>query len=260
MEHTQEAAPKARTKRRFWRYTLIVLCLLLIIGGIAAALWLRPYPASDEARAALRTDARVQVSEDSDQIAFIPHDKTHIGLIFYPGAKVDPAAYSIYMRALAERGYATFIVKMPLNFAILDANKAERVISAHPEITTWAIGGHSLGGVMASDFVSSHSNIKGLLFYGAYPNNDISRKTGVTVFSLYGTHDGLSTPAKVNAARPKMPPNARYIAIDGGIHSYFGDYGLQDGDGQPGIPRQQARQQIINASLTFMEQCATNAA
>ena len=37
------------------------------------------------------------------------------GLIFYPGGKVPPAAYAPAAQAIAEHGYATFVVPMPFS-------------------------------------------------------------------------------------------------------------------------------------------------
>ncbi|GHO49514.1 alpha/beta hydrolase [Ktedonospora formicarum] len=253
----QQSLPQTRPKRHIWSYILVMLCLVLVIGGISIAFYIQPYPASDEARAAVHSDGQVNVFEDGDMIAFIPLLQASEGLIFYPGAKVEPAAYAVYMHALATQGYATFIAKMPLNFAILGGNKADNIISLHPEIKTWAIGGHSLGGVIASDYAGSHPNIKGLLFYASYANNDISGRSDFVATSIYGSRDGLSTPAKINAAKAKAPASTQYVAIDGAIHSYFGDYGKQDGDGLPTISHQLARQQIITASILFMQRLAS---
>ena len=37
------------------------------------------------------------------------------------------------------------------------------------------------------------------------------------------------------AAKEKWPADATEYVIQGGIHSYFGNYGIQDGDGEPEI-------------------------
>ncbi len=59
---------------------------------------------------------------------------------------------------------------MPLGLAVLDWDKALEVIEAHPEIRTWVIGGHSLGGAMAARFASRHPDtISGLVLWAAYP-------------------------------------------------------------------------------------------
>ena len=71
--------------------------------------------------------------------------------------------------------------------------------------------------------------------------------------SVYGTNDGLATPADIDEHKPDLPASTEYVPIDGGIHSFFGDYGLQNGDGQPGTTRADAQRQIADASIRFME-------
>ncbi len=239
-------------KRSLWRIILFVICALLVIAVSATAIYLIPYSAAPDAVAALRGTANVTVIQNDEFISFLPRTPAHVGLIFYPGAKVDPVAYTITMHSLADSGYATFIVKMPLNIALLAENRANDVIAAHPEISTWAIGGHSLGGVAACDYAASHMKITGLLLFAAYPSGDISNRTRLQVVSISGSRDGLATPAKVDAAKHLLPPATIYIVIQGGIHGYFGDYGVQDGDGQPTISRDQAQRQIIAGSLQLL--------
>ena len=74
--------------------------------------------------------------------------------------------------------------------------------------------------------------------------------------SISGSNDGLATPAKVDAAKAKLPPDTRYVVIDGGIHSFFGDYGLQSGDGTPSVSRHAAQEQIQTATLELMQRVA----
>ena len=57
--------------------------------------------------------------------------------------------------------------------AIFDANAAEDVIAQFPEIQHWYIAGHSMGGAMASKFVSEHPDqVDGLILMGAYIYGD----------------------------------------------------------------------------------------
>jgi dienelactone hydrolase len=245
------ASSSARPRRRVWRIVLIVVAAVLVIGLVAGAVWLRPYTASAAAQTALHSDGAVTVTNGDKDIAFLPHVAPKLGLIFYPGAKVEPAAYAVYMHALAAQGYATFIAKMPLNIALLNENAAADIMAAHPAITTWAIGGHSLGGVAACDFAKGHHSIQGILLFAAYPNGSIA-SLHVSVLSVSGSRDGLATPAKVNAAKPDLPASTQYVIIQGGVHAYFGDYGPQDGDGTPTISRDEARQQILAASAAWL--------
>ena len=44
-----------------------------------------------------------------------------------------------------------------------------------------------------------------------------------------------STPDKIAASKSLLPPTAGFATVEGGVHAFFGDYGEQPGDGEPGI-------------------------
>ena len=240
-------------RRRLLRWVLLgILCLLLItIAG--TAWWLRPFPAPAQAMAALRNGDGVTITTTNDDIIFMPEQHPIEGIIFYPGARVDPDAYARYMHTFAEHGYAAFIVKMPLNIALLGENLASNVIAAHPSIKLWVIGGHSLGGVSACSFALHNTVIKGLLLYASYPNEDLSKQIRLRVTSISGTNEGLDTHAKIDATKPLLPTTTKYIVVQGGVHAFFGDYGVQDGDGQPTISRERAHKIIADASVALLD-------
>ena len=66
---------------------------------------------------------------------------------------------------------------------------------------------------------------------------------------------GCSDPAPVEPG----PDAAALDVVEGGVHSYFGDYGEQRGDGQPGISRAEAQEQIHTAMLDFLNGLPTAA-
>ena len=43
------------------------------------------------------------------------------------------------------------------------------------------------------------------------------------------------------------------LAVEGAVHSFFGDYGEQPGDGTPTISRDDAQRQIVAATVTLLE-------
>ena len=73
-----------------------------------------------------------------------------VGLILYPGARVDPRAYAPTARALVQEGYLVVIVPMLLDLAFFAPGRAAEVMAEFPGIEAWAGGGHSLGGAMAA--------------------------------------------------------------------------------------------------------------
>ena len=237
-------------KRWWW---LVPLVLILALGGfvIWASMAATPMP---EALSALQSDAQVEV-ETEPWLVFRPvGGNPTVGLILYPGGRVDARAYAPTARALAQEGFLVVIVPMPLNLAVLGAGRATEVMAAYPEINTWAIGGHSLGGSMAATFSRQHpEQIEGLVLWASYPagSDDLSGQD-LAVVSIYGTRDGLATPEKVEASRPLLPADADWIAIDGGNHAQFGWYGPQSGDNPATISREEQQRQIVEATLRLL--------
>jgi len=231
---------------------LLVGVVLVASAFMAWNAWtLKPMP---QATAALQSDAAVTV-EAGRWLTFAPSGtRPTTGLIFYPGGRVDPVAYAPAARAIAEEGYLVVIVPMPLNLAVLGAGRAADVIAAYPQVTRWAIGGHSLGGAMAANFARSHpTSIGGLVLWAAYPagSDDLSG-SALVVASIYGEADGVAQPERVLAAQPLLPPGTRWTAIAGGNHAQFGWYGNQSGDNPATITREQQQAQAVSATIAVL--------
>ncbi len=237
------------------RRILIALALALVVLIIGVAIFVQPIPATDAARAALSSSATVKVTDASDQISFVPTGAPKAGFIFYPGAKVDPVAYSESIKAIAQAGFAVFVVKFPLNFAIVAPNRADGVIAANPSIARWAIGGHSLGGATACLYAKNSDKVKALIFWAAYCDKsfDLSARTDVQVTSISASLDGLATPAKVESTKIYAPASTKYVVIEGGDHAQFGDYGPQSGDKPATISLEAERKQVVTATVAALE-------
>ena len=207
-----------------------ILILVLIFWSI---LRINTYKPDSIALEAMKDDNEIDVKIDKN-IIFTPKNKSaDTGFIFYPGGLVEPEAYAPICKRISEKGYKVIIVPMPLNLAVFGEDRASSVIKANPDIKNWLIGGHSLGGVMAASYTFKHSDtIKGLALYASYPQekHNIS-KTGVKVISLWGSNDKVADIEKIKVAKDILPEAAKFIQIDGGNHSQFGNYGFQKGDG-----------------------------
>jgi pimeloyl-ACP methyl ester carboxylesterase len=78
---------------------------------------------------------------------------------------------------------------MPLNLAFFGLNRADQVMAAFPDIETWAVGGHSLGGAMAAEYVRANpEQVSGLVLWASYPggNNDLSA-ADLPILSVYAS-------------------------------------------------------------------------
>ena len=225
-----------------WTAWVVSVVVLLAVAFLVYANTVMPGTRS----AALQVwrDDRVAVHDAGDSVVMTPTGEADgVGIVFVPGAKVDPYAYLATFRQVVAAGTTVVITKPTLNLAFFDTRPLATFEAHAPEVRTWAVGGHSLGGVRACQLAQ---DADGLLLLGSYCADDIARSY-VKVLSVSGSRDGLSTPEKVAAARGKLPTTARTVEIAGANHADFGAYGDQPGDRTATISRADARDRISAA-------------
>jgi pimeloyl-ACP methyl ester carboxylesterase len=147
------------------------------------------------------------------------------------------------MKDLQSNGINAFLVSMPVNLAVFDADKAQDVIALNPQIETWILAGHSLGGAMAFDEFSKHpETYAGLVLLAAYPLTETDRD----VLIIGATNDKVLDREKLDGFDVDW--------IEGGNHAQFGDYGDQAGDGGATITEAQQRQHVLALILDYLDQ------
>jgi len=248
---------------------------LLYSSNAAAALCLdnfpyRVYQPLQEALDAMQSDEAVTVTQAivgewpspyNFYYTFEPNDITPtIGFIIYPGACVDPAAYAPAAHAIAAEGFLTVIVKMLEDLAILSTERASRIISDHPEIEEWIIGGHSLGGPSACDYIRKSGDvIDGVVLWASYPSEGFRVDDKIIkALSVYGSNDGLTTLDEIATSRLHVPPYTQWVEIIGGNHTQFGwydtsPYPVQPDDNPADITREEQQNIIIQATVNFLD-------
>lgn len=228
--------------KRWIKVSLIgfVLFVLLLAGGFL--IYVSDYYRADTAAVAL-LQVGEGITRDENRIILSPSVPDDTALIFYPGGKVESTAYLPLLNQLRQAGVTCILVDMPFNLAVLDANAADAAIAAMPQITNWYMGGHSLGGAMASDYASRHQDkVKGLVLLAAYVYGDLDPAKALT---LYGTEDKVLDQGKITYTE-----NVR--TIPGGNHAFFGNYGDQAGDGQATVSREEQQAIAVQEILVFM--------
>ncbi len=230
----------------------IVIAIGIVIMG--SGIWLsKSYSPQDIAKAALVSDENIEVKID-DYISFTPKNvEPTKGFILYPGAKVEPGAYAPLSRAIAEKGYEVIILDMPFNIALLGQNKAEKAMKDYSDITHWVVGGHSLGGVVASKFATENNMVDGVVLLASYPNNDNLKNMVKNVLSIWGSKDGVVNFKQLIESREKLPKDTTYVEIEGANHSQFGDYGLQQGDNEALITSEKQMEITYKNIVEFLE-------
>ncbi len=241
-----------KTKKRA-RIALAAVILFLLALFLGMAFYVSDYYRAEEAAIQAFLPVEVEERQEADgTLLFLPEGAT-VGVIFYPGGKVEHTAYIPLMRALAAQGVLCVLVEMPFRLAVLDPMAAEGVSERFPEVRQWVIGGHSLGGSMAAAYVAEHSDeVSGLFLLAAYSTADLS-DSGVPVLSVYGSEDGVMNREKYEAYRKNLPADFSEEIIAGGNHAYFGMYGEQKGDGAAGISPEEQIRQTAAAILAVIE-------
>ncbi len=243
---------------RTWvKRVVIGLVVAVVACCVAFAVYAADYyRAGSEATGLVETgelaSRPVPVVETSSVYAVGDQEAAH-GLVLYPGAKVDPAAYVPLACELAQRGVFCAVVRMPFNFAFFDIDAAADVMATYPHVGSWWIGGHSLGGAMAAQFAFDNSDkIAGVALLAAYSTADLSG-TGLKAEVVYGSADGVLNRQKLSECEVNLPNDAQTLVIKGGNHAGFGDYGPQAGDGEAAIPAHGQQAQTAEAIAKAME-------
>ena len=234
MEQMQK--PRARAGR----YILIALAAVLVFLAVAFFSYVNDYRHADESALALLQN-NPSVRQEGDLTILTPDkgNDTGRGLIFYPGGKVEDSAYLPLLEQLRAQGITVVLVKMPFRLAVFDINAADKVPDAVPSVSRWYIGGHSLGGAMASSYVSGKEDrLGGLILLGAYPVNG----SPISTLCIYGSEDLMLD-------KTKLAGVTNVLELAGGNHAQFGNYGSQEGDGVATISR--AEQQTKTAAAMF---------
>lgn len=247
----------------------------MITGGTAGAifvLWsVLAYRASSDAHAALESTSTINVSPHNGYWRFEPQRGAEAGLLFFPGALVDPVAYAPIAREVAEHGHTVLLIQVPRRGAFGGAESTElsvRYMRALRETVQsggpprWVVAGHSRGGVISSNVVRSlHAGIAGLVLIGTSHPRDFSLvHLQIPVTQIYGTRDTIADVDKVIAARRNLPVSLETVQIDGGNHSQFGSYGFQPGDWPATISREEQRRRTVEAIVTVLARVTSSAA
>ena len=229
--------------------TIIIVLVLALIGG--TVYYINDYYRAEDSAVVLFASSKGDISEENGVYTFnSENEKT--GVIFYPGGKVEAKAYAPLMYSLAENGILSVLVTMPGNLAVLDMNAADGLQEKYPEIESWYMAGHSLGGSMAASYISENAdNFDGIILLASYSTADLSN-SGLDVLSIYGSNDGILNMEKYEECKTNLPDGFSEFVIDGGCHAYFGSYGEQEGDGKATITRDEQIEITVNEIKQFI--------
>lgn len=226
--------------RKLKLFGIVLLSIFLIgIGGffIYAQFYYRAEPIALEL---LSNSTNITTHENLTILT--PDFPTDTAYIFYPGAKVEAISYLPLLSQLTDLGITCILVDMPLRFAFLNVNAAEPIFDLFPQITNWYIGGHSLGGSMASSYASSHpEKINGLILLGSYVYGSYPTTQSLTIYGTFNSN-----------LEAYITYDDNIVIIEGGNHAQFGNYGPQKGDPEATITNEEQQKITVQAIAEFL--------
>ena len=236
----QKTVLEAQMSKKVKLSLIISVVTLVVLMGSFLIYVACGYKADDVARSLYEAEN----VEFMDGYAVIsPKVDMGVGLIFYPGANVEYTSYLPLMDKLSDIGITCYLMKMPFNMAIIDAGRADVIFENHgDEHSLWLIGGHSMGGAMASQYASENQDkIDGIILPGAYPYKEYPFEKTLTIYGSLNT-----------SVEEKLDYTENVHVIEGGNHAYFGNYGEQAGDSVGEISREEQQRETVELIAIFV--------
>lgn len=238
----------------------LILLLMIFLGGLFFV-HSKTYQPLNEALNEAHSTSQYTVEETSKSIIFLPlKNQQKISVLFYQGGLVEEKSYSSIAAKLAKEGYPVYLVKHTLNLAVTDKNKATTII-ADEKIENYVIGGHSLGGVMASQFASESSTkqLKGVFLLASYTDEKNKlNNLPISVISIIGSNDGLINKEAYQNGKDYLPDSTLFHTIEGGNHAGFGDYGNQEGDKPASIFPEEQQEETVQLLVEWLSSIEAN--
>lgn len=225
-----------------WKKILIASMALILAVTAGFFVYVSDYYPADAAAQDLMDDPSVRIG--SDHVVVTADGSSETALIFYPGAKVEYTAYLPILKEITARsGMSSFLVKMPFNLAIFDQDAADDIMEEYPAVSHWYVGGHSMGGAMASDYASNNpEKVQGLVLLGAYLYGSYPEDRTLTVYGDLNT-----------SVAEKVDYTENVIVIEGGNHAQFGNYGRQRGDPEATVSVREQQSITADAVADFLK-------
>jgi len=166
---------------------------------------------------------------------------------------------------VSARVIITFSPQRNLKFSVMEAidilNDEEKIGAG------FVLGGHSLGGAVASNIVESQKQIrglKGIVFWASYAYKKNWRNRGdLKVLSLLGTNDGVINSKSLEESLECMPLGTTTVVhIKGGNHTQFGCSHRVDGpfsmkDKDPQISLEEQEDRVVQETVSFLREIDT---
>lgn len=247
--------------RRVLVWTLAAVVALSLVATVAFFGWaLTPHRAEAEPLREAGENPDVEVIRGEGHVLLAPSgEPSGTGVVFYPGARVEPDAYvATWAPVVAATGVTVVVPHVRLNLALFDQDRAETMVAEAPEVDTWFLGGHSMGGAFAAQHVGvgdTDTDWAGLVLWASYAVEaaDLADRDDLRVLSVAGSRDGVLPLTQIEERRSALPADAVTVTVEGMNHAQFGAYGAQAGDEEPELTEEEAQERLAEATSQFLD-------
>ena len=244
-----ERRRRLRLRRiRITGWTALTSLLVTLVGFLT--FFHIVFPADRAATLDVFRDSRVTVEARDNRVIMSPtQDTDSVGMLYFPGARVDPYSYLYPLVDIAAEGTTVVIVDPLFNMALIDSRGVGELTRDLPKVSEWVLAGHSLGGVKAC-LEADHPSVTHLVLFASYCATDIS-SLDIGVLQIVGDQDGLlDNDLRVEAFSLLPAGEDATLVVPGANHADFGTYGPQPGDGPSSYTNEEMRA-IITEALTL---------
>lgn len=253
-------------KSKKFKFVLLISCIIFILAFIGVYFSIYR-PEFDLNKFNTYESNYLNFTENSRYMFMIPKSNTGIdtGIIFYPGGLVDEKSYLPLLVELCKYGYGVYILKSLFKLPILNQNGAENIIKEN-YFEKYVLMGHSLGGTAMLKYFSKQTElsnkIEDIILLSSYSDgsyifdstkNDNYRRD-IDMLSIVGTNDKIINIKRYENDKSNLDGDTKYLLIDGGNHSYFGNYGSQHKDGKATISIEQQQYFVLSEVVKFLNE------
>lgn len=225
------------------KISIIAISSILLLSVVGFFVYVNVYYKADEtALAILEENENITIIDNL--LILSPDEETDngIGIMFYPGAKVESTAYLPILDKLRDEGFTCVLIEMPFNMAIFNVDAGDDVFELNLDIESWYIMGHSMGGSLATSYAADNQDkLDGAILLGAYIYGDYPAEDALTIYGTFNSN-----------LEEKMDYTENIVIIDGGNHAQFGNYGKQDGDPDATITADEQQNIAVDAIVEFI--------
>lgn len=219
-----------------------------------------------EAARALRPDVAVELFYPSREDGTLdPAGAPYPAVVFIQGGRVPVEEYRWLAARLASWGFVVALPdyaldlaffgpqRAPATYELLSALNRDSFLRGGIATTRVAVGGHSLGGVVASGAIERESRFRALFLLGSYPGGRGPVELGVPVLSVAGEDDCLAAPEDVEEGFARFSAPKILARLAGVGHFQFtGDDARDQAECPPGATLEEAHSLTSQVVLPFL--------